>query len=259
MPEVGAHVCDHPTCFEPLFFLTPYLPPNAPKYSSSAFDVDPNGRVSQISMVGEQGFLTFAKLLGYDSTGLSLFLCSLLRLLYCLGIMLGWASSREPLSFGAIFATVCSPKTEYSLIFCEGKLTSTLPRLEPADVKHLADIMLRTRRIADRVRAEHEAQTRMGRTFVRFVYAVLRLLRLAPPQTCNDASALEEHVRRTCGTLWHPMGGAALGPVLDSRLRLRGTENVRVAGSAAFPAPVHVNPMATCYAMGWRLGELICA
>jgi choline dehydrogenase-like flavoprotein len=39
----------------------------------------------------------------------------------------------------------------------------------------------------------------------------------------------------------------------------RGTKNVHVIGAAAFPAPVRCNPMATCYTMGWRLGELLAA
>ena len=71
-------------------------------------------------------------------------------------------------------------------------------------------------------------------------------------------AALAAHAAATCGTLWHAMGGCGLGPVLGGPdLRLRGAANVHVAGSAAFPAPTRINPMATCYATGWRLGELL--
>ena len=32
---------------------------------------------------------------------------------------------------------------------------------------------------------------------------------------------------------------------------------MHVTGAAAFPSPVRCNPMATCYLVGWRLGELL--
>ena len=54
------------------------------------------------------------------------------------------------------------------------------------------------------------------------------------------------------------MGGAGVGSVLEvADLSVIGTTNVHVVGVAALPAPLRVNPMASCYASGWRLGELV--
>ena len=36
-------------------------------------------------------------------------------------------------------------------------------------------------------------------------------------------------------------------------------EGVCVVGAAAMPALPRVNPSLSCYAMGWRLGELLAA
>ena len=61
-------------------------------------------------------------------------------------------------------------------------------------------------------------------------------------------------------TLWHPAGGACRGDALDAEsLELRGCEGVCVVGAAAMPALPRVNPSLSCYAMGWRLGELLAA
>ncbi|KAJ1455745.1 hypothetical protein M885DRAFT_497505 [Pelagophyceae sp. CCMP2097] len=60
------------------------------------------------------------------------------------------------------------------------------------------------------------------------------------------------------GTLWHAAGGAARGTVVDvDDLHLLGAEALHVVGAAAMPRLPRVNPMAMCYAMGWRLGEIL--
>ena len=75
-----------------------------------------------------------------------------------------------------------------------------------------------------------------------------------------DGSDAEAFVRGCCGTLWHPAGGACRGDALDAEsLELRGCEGVCVVGAAAMPALPRVNPSLSCYAMGWRLGELLAA
>eukprot|EP00633_Aureoumbra_lagunensis_P006587 CAMPEP_0197324960 /NCGR_PEP_ID=MMETSP0891-20130614/71405_1 /TAXON_ID=44058 ORGANISM="Aureoumbra lagunensis, Strain CCMP1510" /NCGR_SAMPLE_ID=MMETSP0891 /ASSEMBLY_ACC=CAM_ASM_000534 /LENGTH=83 /DNA_ID=CAMNT_0042817851 /DNA_START=1318 /DNA_END=1569 /DNA_ORIENTATION=- len=67
-------------------------------------------------------------------------------------------------------------------------------------------------------------------------------------------------MRRYVGTLWHSAGGAVRGLALEpSRLRVQGTSNIYVIGAAAMPQLPAANPMASCYAMGWRLAELLFA
>ena len=51
----------------------------------------------------------------------------------------------------------------------------------------------------------------------------------------------------------------ALDALDAESLELRGCEGVCVVGAAAMPALPRVNPSLSCYAMGWRLGELLAA
>jgi choline dehydrogenase len=59
-------------------------------------------------------------------------------------------------------------------------------------------------------------------------------------QVTGDAG-LAEHCRRTVKTNWHPVGTCRMGPdgdpmaVLDTRLRLRGIEGLRVIDASAMP------------------------
>jgi MarR family transcriptional repressor of emrRAB len=43
--------------------------------------------------------------------------------------------------------------------------------------------------------------------------------------------------RRSHSHYWHPVGGAALGPLLDQQFAVHGLEGVHVADAAAFPTP----------------------
>jgi len=266
-PDVGKYMYDHPTIFEPLLFTHCSTPSAVPKYQASAFDTSPDGHGAQLSVVTEQGFVAFAKLLGFDQQLLHPLILLLLRTLYRIAALLGWAYGNEPLAFGAVFGTLNSPKTAFSVqLASDGALRSTEPALAEADVEHLTQIALQMRRVAERVRHEHRPASAFARAFVSAVLALLNLCGLCCPEPDAAAeadaashAAIRAHVRSMCGTLWHPMGGAAVGPVLDPSLRLRGAQNVRVAGAAALPIPVRCNPMATCYSMGWRLGELMLA
>ena len=67
----------------------------------------------------------------------------------------------------------------------------------------------------------------------------------------------ERFVRKHLATLWHPAGGCCAGAALDATLRVRGTRHLRVCGAAAFPCLPQANPQAQCYAMGFRLGQLV--
>jgi choline dehydrogenase len=45
--------------------------------------------------------------------------------------------------------------------------------------------------------------------------------------------------------------------VLDSRLRVRGVQGLRVADTSAFPVMVSCGTNAPAMALGWRAGDLI--
>ncbi len=64
---------------------------------------------------------------------------------------------------------------------------------------------------------------------------------LLPGPAATDEASLAEHCRRTVKTNWHPVGTCRMGPdddpmaVLDTRLRVRGIEGLRVIDASAMP------------------------
>jgi choline dehydrogenase-like flavoprotein len=53
--------------------------------------------------------------------------------------------------------------------------------------------------------------------------------------------------------------GPGDGDVVDSRLRVRGVEGLRVADASVLPVQVSGNTAAPAMAVGWRAGEFILA
>ncbi len=64
---------------------------------------------------------------------------------------------------------------------------------------------------------------------------------MLPGKNVTDDKQLAEHCRRTVKTNWHPVGTCRMGPdgdemaVLDTRLRLRGIDGLRVIDASAMP------------------------
>ena len=80
-----------------------------------------------------------------------------------------------------------------------------------------------------------------------------------------DDEALANHCKRFVKTNYHPAGTCRMGPtgdpmaVLDSRLRVRGVEKLRVCDLSAVPDIVAGNTNAPAMMMGSRCAELILA
>ncbi|WP_432572384.1 GMC family oxidoreductase [Kineococcus sp. SYSU DK005] len=76
-----------------------------------------------------------------------------------------------------------------------------------------------------------------------------------------DDRALEEHVARWSGTLFHPVGTCAMGSsgdaVVDPELRVRGVEGLRVADASVMPRIVRGNTNAPAVVIGERAADLI--
>jgi choline dehydrogenase len=77
----------------------------------------------------------------------------------------------------------------------------------------------------------------------------------------NDDESLAEHARTRGFSNYHAVGTAAMGPgddaVIDSRLRVRGVQGLRVVDCSAFPVMVSCGTSAPAMALGWRAAELI--
>lgn len=84
---------------------------------------------------------------------------------------------------------------------------------------------------------------------------------LAPGPEVTGEDALREFIRTTGGTYFDPVGTCALGEsavaVVDSKLRVRGIDGLRVIDASVMPSLPSSNTMATVYAIAERGAELI--
>eukprot|EP00747_Dinoflagellata_sp_TGD_P020637 gnl/TRDRNA2_/TRDRNA2_127949_c1_seq2.p2 gnl/TRDRNA2_/TRDRNA2_127949_c1~~gnl/TRDRNA2_/TRDRNA2_127949_c1_seq2.p2 ORF type:complete len:108 (+),score=17.11 gnl/TRDRNA2_/TRDRNA2_127949_c1_seq2:117-440(+) len=82
------------------------------------------------------------------------------------------------------------------------------------------------------------------------------------PSVKTDAD-IDLYIRKMANTVYHPACTCRAGPksdplaVLDSEMRVRGVEGLRVSDASAMPAHVGCNTNATCVALGEKAAELI--
>ncbi|MBN9022629.1 MAG: sorbosone dehydrogenase, partial [Rhizobiales bacterium] len=80
---------------------------------------------------------------------------------------------------------------------------------------------------------------------------------LPGPEATSDA-AIDDHVRRTVKTDYHPVGTCRMGhdgdpgAVLDPELRVRGIDGLRVVDASAMPQIVTANTNAPTMALAHR-------
>jgi len=84
---------------------------------------------------------------------------------------------------------------------------------------------------------------------------------VVPGPAAADAASLEDFVRRSVCTWYHPVGTCKMGvdaeAVVDPALRVRGVEGLRVADASVMPAVVSANTNAASIMIGWRAAGLI--
>ena len=84
-----------------------------------------------------------------------------------------------------------------------------------------------------------------------------------PGKDVQTDSEIEEHIRETVHTVYHPVGTCKMGPdneemaVVDSKLQVRGVEGVRVADASIMPQITSGNTNAPAIAIGERVAGLI--
>ena len=81
---------------------------------------------------------------------------------------------------------------------------------------------------------------------------------IPPPSVdLNDRAQVENHVCTHTNTEYHLIGTAAMGKVVDDRLRIKGVTGLRVCDASVFPGNVSGNLVATVYAVAEKCADLI--
>jgi choline dehydrogenase len=84
-----------------------------------------------------------------------------------------------------------------------------------------------------------------------------------PGAKCQSRAEIEEHVRTSCRTVYHPVGTCKMGPdsdgmaVVDAQLRVKGIEGLRVADASIMPKIIGGNTNAPSIMIGEKCADLI--
>ena len=78
-----------------------------------------------------------------------------------------------------------------------------------------------------------------------------------PSVNLQDLDAARRHVHDVVAGEYHICGSVAMGDALDSRLRVKGVEGLRVADASVFPNNVSGNIVSSVYAVAEKAADLI--
>ena len=77
----------------------------------------------------------------------------------------------------------------------------------------------------------------------------------------GDSAGLREYIRKSAGTVWHPVGtcrmGSDDGAVVDDQLRVKGVDGLRVADASIMPKLVNANPNAAIMMIAEKAADLV--
>ncbi|NEQ19078.1 MAG: choline dehydrogenase [Microcoleus sp. SIO2G3] len=84
---------------------------------------------------------------------------------------------------------------------------------------------------------------------------------IAPGSSVHSDKAIEDYIRQTCGTAWHPVGTCKMGidqmAVVDPQLKVRGIEGLRVVDASIMPTMITGNTNASAIMIGEKAADLI--
>jgi len=84
---------------------------------------------------------------------------------------------------------------------------------------------------------------------------------IAPGSSVHSDKAIEDYIRQTCGTGWHPVGTCKMGidqmAVVDPQLKVRGIEGLRVVDASIMPTMITGNTNASAIMIGEKAADLI--
>ena len=159
------------------------------------------------------------------------------------------AGQQPPAAGFALVAAVIAPDSRGSV-----RLTSADPRARPL----IDPGFLRDGRDLDRLEAGLAMVRQAAET------APFPQLAAAPPGAGAPAPAgLRAWIRRAVGSYYHPAGTCRIGPdtdagaVVDTELRVRGIDGLRVADASVLPVIPNAHPNATVLAIAEKAADLL--
>ena len=68
---------------------------------------------------------------------------------------------------------------------------------------------------------------------------------------------IDDRMKRFAATWFHPTGSCSMGKVVDTNLKVKGTENLRVVDASVMPCPIGAHYQVATYAIAEQAAELI--
>ena len=79
-----------------------------------------------------------------------------------------------------------------------------------------------------------------------------------PPLTTHSTDTeIDARVRRCACSWWHAAGTASMGKVVDTKLRVKGVDRLRVVDASVFPVPIAVHIQAAVYVLAEQAADII--
>lgn len=122
------------------------------------------------------------------------------------------------------------------------------PAVDPAFLKNEADVDVLAAGL--RMLGQVEQSSHLKSQITR------RLFPAADTDMSNTAQ-MKEAVREICMSEYHPCGSVAMGDATDTRLMVKGTENIRCVDASVFPNHVSGNIVSSVYAVAEKASDII--
>ncbi len=157
-------------------------------------------------------------------------------------------AGREPPANGyALVAAVMAP---------DSRGTVRLASADPGDAPLIDPAFLTGPRDLDRLAAGLAIVRQAGASPA---FDGIRAAEVHPGPQLRERAGLRRYIRGGVGSYYHPAGTCAIGPVVDTALRVHGVAGLRVADASVIPVIPNAHPNATVLAIAEKAADLIAA
>ncbi|KAF2760638.1 alcohol oxidase [Pseudovirgaria hyperparasitica] len=168
----------------------------------------------------------------------------------------GWANQKS------IFPTPTDPKKPHNIslaaccqypvsrgtVHIKSSDPKEAPAIDPAFIKHPADVavLAASQKMMNKMHQSKHLSSKIAR-------------RVFPPENMDmtDTAQAKAAVKEFVLSEYHPCGSVAMGDALDSHLRVKGAEGLRVIDASAFPNNVSGNICSAVYALAEKGADIV--